>query len=91
MTGRVEVEVGCRQVSEVVVPAQEDVCGRHDVCWVRDGELQGDIWHHCHEARERACEAGDVEEGCHCTGRHGCGRVVGTGVVLSASTDGDVG
>lgn len=89
----VQVEKRRRLVEEVVHSALEQICYAAGWGRVRDGEVVGDAREHGEQRRVLACYAGGVEEGGVCADLHGdavCG-VVGAGVVLRATADGDVG
>jgi hypothetical protein len=74
-----------------MVATEEQIRGRHHAGWIWNWESEGNVWEESQELWIGTCQASDVKERCYSARSNGCGRVVGTGVVLGAATDGDVG
>lgn len=74
-----------------MVAAEKEVGGGYDGGGIWSGEFERNVWQQGEELWVRTSQASDIEEGCQSAGSYGNGGVIGAGVVLSATADGDVG
>jgi len=87
-----QVEEGCGAVGKVVVARHEEVGGRNAIrCG--NGEAESDAREGGKKLGEWSGHAGGIKEGGYSSCGSGCGgcRRIGTGVVLGAAADDDVG